>query len=270
MRTRAVLLTAVLLVAAGGAGMAVGGVADGAATGTQTQVQGPEPGARLAGVVGSHNATIAGEVDRRAFEAAYDRAETDRARAGVIQRQAGTVADRLEALRERKRETTARHENGTLAEGAYRARTAALAARIGALSSLANETSDRADRLPEATLREHGVNTSRLDTLRRNAANLSGPAVAAIARGVAGGQPPRAGPPDDRTRGPPDGQSAGPSGTETAGPGDRADGNRTAGAGHNTTDGPPGQGTDGGQAAGERTGPAGAGGNTSQTADTAD
>jgi len=116
---------------------------------------------------------------------------------------------------------------------AERARAARLATRADQLTENVNET--------DRTARRVGVNETRLDRLRTEARNLTGPEVANIARGLAGmpegvpgggmgpGPDGERGPPgnvDDGERGPPeDGNTSGNAGDTERGP--PADGNET-------------------------------------------
>ena len=96
---------------------------------------------------------------------------------------------------------------------------AATTARIETLSRGLNRSAGAAAELPAAVRNETGVDDERLATLRERANELSGPEVAAIARGVAGegvGGPigNGRGPPGNETdRGPP--EDAGPPGNGT-------------------------------------------------------
>lgn len=189
------------------------------ATGTDGSVA---PGARLAGVVGVGGAEIGGEMEPRSFAAAVEAAETDDARAAAVARQVDRAGVRLDRLDERRSRLVAARANGSIGRDRYRAETARLAAESRSLERVLNRTGAVSGRLPPAALAERGVDSGRIDRLRADAANLTGPEVARIAREIAGPGV-GAGPAADG-RGPPDGTPArdggpGRNGTATGGDG---------------------------------------------------
>lgn len=179
---------------------------NGTANGTANETS---PGERLSGVLGVSDAELAGEMEARTFQASI-RNRSNRTTAAVIARQVNASEERLSELRtELDRLETAR-ENGSLTEGQYRARTAAVATRIRTVERLLNESSDASRGVPDSLLRERGVNTTALARLQRNASELTGPEVAEIARGIAGRNAGRGlgseRAADDGARGPPEGE----------------------------------------------------------------
>jgi hypothetical protein len=208
--TAAVVAVVVVLAGVAGAVGAVGagpagpGVADAEqATANDSEVA---PGERMAGVVGAERASVESEVAVRAFDRRVAAADSSRAKARVVGGQIDDLQERLDELDAERAELEAARENGTLSQGEYRARLARLYAEERALQRLANRTEETARGLPVETLREQGVNVTAIERLRSDARNLTGPEVAAVARGVAGrsvGRPAGAGSPDNRTQGPP-------------------------------------------------------------------
>ena len=229
MRATVLLVTALLVVGAA-APMVAASTADGptatesvavqdddAANETDNETEMP-PGARLAGVVGVQGAEVEGEVERRAFGEQMRAAKSNASKASVVAGQARNLDQRLADLRERKQELETAHKNGNISPGRYRAEMAGLAARISTLEGMTNETAETARSLPEEDLDEHGVNVSALERLWTSASNLSGPEVAAIARGIAG-------PPGNESTGPPFGN--GMAGPPVDTPGEEVDENET-------------------------------------------
>jgi hypothetical protein len=229
----AMTVVAVPAAALGSGGLAGGqgpasDVTDGAGneTGTEAAANGtdeePPPGSKLTGVVGVQEAEIEGELESRSFEIALNRSGGDASkRAGVIANQVSDLEARLDELRQRKDELDRAREEGSITQGEYRARIAGVATRIATVQRLANQTANATQGIPDETLRERGVDANAIRELRQNARNLSGPEVAAIARGIAGpgaGKGLGGGPPANRTRrgeGPPgngNGQPEGPPG----------------------------------------------------------
>lgn len=157
-----------------------------------------------------------------------------------IRDRAADLAARLERLRNRTESLNRTRENGSLPPVVYNARAAALDARVDGLQQAVEATAETADR--------YGVNVSKLDTLRAEASNLSGPEVAAIARNLTTHGPPAwagnetAGPPSDGANrtGPP----------ENPGQSDDRGGPGNSGNASSAGDGNAGNGSDGRNASG--------------------
>ena len=222
-------------------------------------------GTQMTAFLQSSSAAANDSVENGMWQARFDQANASE-RAQLVTNRAGTLEERLAQLQARNETIQSEYENGSLPQPAYVAQQSQLSARIAALQTAINDT--------DAAATEAGVNDSRLETLRQNASELTGPQVAAVARGLGGGPPETAGPPGNRTAGPPD--QAGPPGNQTAGPPNEAGppGNQTTGPPNET--GPPGNQTSGppnetGQAGNETgdaaTGSSGAGGNDSSESD---
>lgn len=230
------IIVALLVVAAGfGAAPAAGFVSSGdaqvAAANSSANVS---FGASVSSFMQASAADTEGEVDQGMFAASFnDSNESDRPE--VVSERIDELEERLETLREERAELLDGTEGGNLTV-AERAKAARLNARIGALEESINGTAVAAERA--------GLNTTRLDELRTNASQLSGPEVAAIATGLVD------------TEAPEDRGEADERGNETAGnQSDDADANRTDGGADerpgNTSDGsgddyPDDSGNDGG------------------------
>lgn len=178
---------AMLLVTAGAAPLVA------AAAETTTTEQGPDiaPGERLAGVVGVEGSELRSDMERRVFGHRMAAADSNASKAEIIATEVTALQQRLEELRDRKAALKAALANGSITHGEYAARMAELVADERALTRMLNVTAEAAHGLPEDVLRANGVNVSAIQELRENAANLTGPAVADIARQIAG-------PPADR------------------------------------------------------------------------
>lgn len=205
------------------------------------------PGERLSGVLGVGEAELETEVDSRTFGLKVAKAASnDSARADVVAEQRQDVEERLDELEQRKETLDRARENGSMSEGAYRARLADLAAETEGAERLANESENASEGLPAEMLEAKGINATAIQTLQDRASELGGPQVAEIARSIAGNAvgkapdhagPDRLGPPGDgqdrADRGPDadrgnasdrgDGGDSGP-GDRTETPGDDADG----------------------------------------------
>ena len=226
---RTALLASVALVLAAVATIPLGGLAAGetADAGQQVSDDAVAPGQRLSGVVAVGQTELETDVDARAFNRSLARAATAEARADVVRERVRTIEERFARLQERKRTLERARENGSLGEGAYRARVADLAAGLEGTERLASVSERAAGDLPADVREQRGIDVGAIRTLREQASELGGQEVAAIARDIAGPSvgkaPGHAGPPD---RGSPAG-TARPDGSDTGAPTPAA--NRTAG-----------------------------------------
>jgi len=224
-----------------------------AANGTDEEVP---PGATLAGVVGVQGAEIEAEIGSRGFEIALNRSGDNASkRAGVIASQVTDLEARLEELRGRTDELDRAREEGNITEGEYRARIAEVVTRITAVQRLANQTAKATRGIPAETLRERGIDADAIEELGRNARNLSGPEVAAIARGIAGpgaGTGLGGGPPVNRT-----GQGDGPPGNGDGNSGVGSPATPGSNAGNNGSGGADGGSPESASAGDDSDGPAG-------------
>jgi len=159
------------------------------------------PGAQLSGIVAVGEAELDGEIEERAYGIRVARANRSDAKAAVVADQVNRTSERVADLEERREALEQARENGTLDEGEYRARVAALHAESRSAERMVNRTNRTASELPAETLDANGVDVTALRTLSERAANLTGPETAEIARSIAGegvGQPAR---PDAPARG---------------------------------------------------------------------
>ncbi|WP_255192481.1 hypothetical protein [Natronobeatus ordinarius] len=153
-------------------------------------------GADVSAFMQSTAADSSASVDGKLFASAYENADEDEREA--------VIADRTEQLEQRLASLEAerdelRDQQDDLNPVAYDARMSRLAVQIDGLERAIDDAAPRAAKT--------GVGVERLEALRNQTANASGPKVAAAAEGLAGVDPPR-GPPGhvgDRDGGPPDG-----------------------------------------------------------------
>ena len=156
-------------------------------------------GAQLTAFTQSSSTAVNESVENGMWKAGFNRSNaSDRPR--LVTERSGALERRLDRLQRQNESVQERYENGSLPQPAYIAQQSRLSARIDALRTAVNDTGEAAARA--------GVNDSRLAGLQQNAANLTGPEVATIARGLGGGPPEARGPPEDRgppeARGPPE------------------------------------------------------------------
>lgn len=125
-------------------------------------------------------------VESGMHDSKYEAAD-DETRADLVVERTDDLEERLAALEAERDEL--REQEGDLHQGEYRARMTRLAVEIQSLEREIDRTEQRAA--------ETGVDDERLDELRENASELSGPEVAEIARGLGGPDgTPGGGPPD--------------------------------------------------------------------------
>jgi hypothetical protein len=144
------------------------------------------PGERLAGTVGVERAAVAGEIEGRAFGQRMAAANSNDSRAAIVAAHIGDLQTRLDELQAERTALRTAYENGSLSHGQFRARMAQLHAEQRALQWRANHTQHVAGQLPAEARQHHGVNVTALHMVRSQAANLTGPQVAAMARSIAG------------------------------------------------------------------------------------
>lgn len=215
-------------------GAALTGTADTTATTTTTTTANNTtsnatiaPGERLSGVIGVQNAEFEGELESRTFGIKVAKAASADAKAEVVATQLNQSQERLEELNQTLTELRQARENGSISQGQYAARVAEARAKLNNVQTMANETLNASEGLPEDVLRRNGVNVTAIETLKQKASQLSGPEVAKIAQTIAGpdsGRTPgdtRAG---NRTSGT---QTSTPSGTDTPTGTDTPRGNET-------------------------------------------
>lgn len=144
------------------------------------------PGTHLAGVVGVQEAEIAGELEGRTFEIRVNRARSKATKAGVVADEIDDLNRRLTRLRERKATLLDARQNGSISRARFRVEIATLAAEIGAVNRQVDRVDVAAQGLPTSILASNGVDSSTIETLRRDGGGLAGPEVATIARSIAG------------------------------------------------------------------------------------
>ena len=229
----AVTLGLGLLTAVPAAGVTTMGDA-GTDTQPETSTNVTAPGERLAGVVGVQGEELEAGVEHNAFEIRFARAASADEQADQVSERVSDVQQRLSALEERKAQLQERRESGEISEGRYRAEIAEVAAQVGSLQELNNQSVRAAGELPAELLEQRGVNTTAIRTLQERASELSGGEVSEIARDIAGGPPDEVGPAVNQT-GP--GNDTGPGDDDR--PGDGPPGDDPPG------DDPPGEGPPG-------------------------
>lgn len=144
------------------------------------------PGAQLSGVVGVGEAELEGDVESRVYGIQVAQAKTNEAKADVVAERLGAVEKRLDELEAEKRDLDEARVNGSMNDGEYRAKMAAVHARTQSVERLANQTNETAQELPAELLEQKGINVSAIETLKDRADELGGPETAAIAQSIAG------------------------------------------------------------------------------------
>lgn len=158
------------------------------------------PGERLSGVVGVQAAEIDGEVEARSFGIAISQAESNEERAELVAQRLDRNQDRLMDLERQQAQLREHRDAGNMSNGMYQARMAQHAATVQTVNRTTNQGAAVAGTLPDDVVAERQIDAERVQVLRTQARNMTGPEVAEMARGIAGpnvGGP--MGPPEDRS-----------------------------------------------------------------------
>ncbi|MXR21118.1 hypothetical protein [Halobacterium bonnevillei] len=164
------------------------------------------PGEQLSAVAGIQEAEIGGEIERRSFGIRIANAASNDSKADVVGETVGDLQERLADLRAEKQRLREARDDGSMSRSQYAARMAELSAKTDSVRRLATRTEAASGELPSEVLRERGVNVTAIQSLRHDAANVTGPDVAAVARAIGGpglgnGSDGMQGPPENVTRG---------------------------------------------------------------------
>lgn len=184
-----------LLVLATVVGLTIAPLASGAVVGAITQEESSdetEANTTVSTFMQASAADAQNAVDEGMFDAKYENADNE-SRAEIVTERTDELEDRLATL-EAEREAL-REQRDEISHGQYQSRMARLTVEIAGLERAIEQTRPRAA--------EVGVGEKRLEMLKQNASELSGPEIAEMARGIPGhDRVPGQGPPDDRETGP--------------------------------------------------------------------
>ncbi|QLC33985.1 hypothetical protein EFA46_007135 [Halarchaeum sp. CBA1220] len=131
------------------------------------------PGAQLAGAIGAQGATVDGALESRAFDHALAAMQSNASKARLVASRQAALSERVDALADRRAALVAAHRNGTLSDGAFAARMAALAARGQSASALADRAAAAADALPASARTSHGADPQALRATGARARSLA-------------------------------------------------------------------------------------------------
>jgi len=174
--------------------------ADTRASAPENESNGTSVGTEVSAFIESSDESTNGSVDRGMFDAEYNDSAGS-GQADLVRERAGDLEERLVDLRAEKERLVENRDN--MSETAYQAQMSSVVTRLHELEAAIDDTERKAN--------ETGVDTDRLDRLRNETGNVTGPEIARIARNLSSvtpGPPPGAGlsnetgPPDD-DRGPP-------------------------------------------------------------------
>jgi len=145
------------------------------------------PGERLSAVVGVEEEELEGELGSRAFGLAVARAASNDSQLGdVVAEEYNETNETIREIEQRREALNESRANGSISEGQYQARMTVLTAQARTAQQQANATANASEGLPTELLEEKGINASNVQRLKQDAANLTGPEVAEIARNIAG------------------------------------------------------------------------------------
>lgn len=143
-------------------------------------------GDRLQGIVGIQNAEVQAEIETRRFGIDYNQADSNASKGQVVAQEVTNLESELADLNDRKEDLRRGLDNGTISRADYRVELAILNVKAKQLQHRANLTQGAATQLPATVLENQGVDTQAIQQIRTNAANLTGPEVADLARSIAG------------------------------------------------------------------------------------
>lgn len=147
-------------------------------------------GAELSSFMQSNTVEVGGAVETVMWTAAFDASQNRSRQVAMVERRTTELRSRLADLERREAELVAERDADNVSETAYKAKVSRLVGQIDALRSAINATSERAERVD--------AEEEALESLRTEAENLTGPAIAAVARNLTSVGDSERGPPVDR------------------------------------------------------------------------
>lgn len=133
-------------------------------------------GAELSSFMQSNTVEVGGAVETVMWTAAFDASQNRSRQVAMVERRTTELRSRLADLERREAELVAERDADNVSETAYKAKVSRLVGQIDALRSAINATSERAERVD--------AEEEALESLRTEAENLTGPAIAAVARNL--------------------------------------------------------------------------------------
>lgn len=189
--TRVRLVVLALVVATAGVGLPAVAAQPGPSSTTtaasNASADAVAPGAQLAGAIGAQGATVDGALESRAFDHALAAMHSNASKARLVASRQAALSERVDALADRRAALVAAHRNGTLSDGAFAARLAALAARGQSASALADRAAAAADALPASVRTDHGADPQALRATGSRARSLANATGLPAADAVVGG-----------------------------------------------------------------------------------
>jgi hypothetical protein len=141
-------------------------------------------GAIAASAVGAQNARVDSAFQSGRFSAAFDAADSDRARAAVIGTALSNAEDRLDRLQSRADTLESERESGALTQSEFQARMATVRAGAASVARLGANISAAAESVPASALRAEGVDPAAVERLTSESRELatSGPTTLGVDR----------------------------------------------------------------------------------------
>ena len=135
-------------------------------------------GADISAFMQSSAAEIGGAIEDGMWTAAFNGTDNRSVKVRMVQRRTKELQKELKNLRQRRSKLLEQHEADEISEVRYKAKMSHLLGRINALQEAIDTTTPRA--------RQVGVEVTQLRSMQQAAKNLSGPAIAAVARNTTG------------------------------------------------------------------------------------
>lgn len=185
--TLGLIALVVLALTAGGASLAA--AEDGDESAETDELNNLTVGEQISSVMSAQEAEVTSEIERHAFGQAIANADSDEERAEIIANRTEELKSDVDERLSDKEELRSEYKAGNISRAEYVSELAAHGVEAKHVNESVDEINETAGELPEELLEENGVNTTALNTLRNEAANMTGPEVAAVAQTIAGGAP---------------------------------------------------------------------------------
>lgn len=117
-------------------------------------------GEHLAGTLSAHEESVGRNLSRRTLETRLLEAPDDTARARALAGECDRLGDRMQSLQDRADRLERAHENGSLTHGEFRVKMTGLEAESRTIADLAEECTERGQRLPDDVVDDSDINAS--------------------------------------------------------------------------------------------------------------
>ncbi len=146
-------------------------------------------GERISSIMSAQDAEVTAEFEQHTFGRAIANADSDEERAEIIAQRQAELNSSIEQDLSEKKELREAYKSGNISRAEYVSELSAQSVKAQNINESVESMKNATDGLPTEILKENGINTSALNTLRNEAAEMTGPEVAAVAQTIAGNAP---------------------------------------------------------------------------------